>query len=75
MTDKQELERRLMSHKNGAAALSKTDVGNFFGQGKDWTNSFLHGLAFLSLGRQKLYLATDIAGRWMELRTISQPNH
>ncbi len=47
----------------GSGLVSKTQVKNYLGAGKNYPTKFLDGLPYLPKGTSKLYLAEDVARR------------
>lgn len=70
MADTREITRDIQQQYGSVLNISK--VARYLGRGRDKTREFLQPLDFYRDGRDKMYLAIDIAKRLNEIRQRGQ---
>ena len=69
--DKQTLVRRMQQCVGDRTGLINTrQVADFMGMHPNQMKGYLEGLDYLKFGHQRKYSIDDVAGRFMEMRTI-----
>ena len=68
--EKRDIVQDIKNSFDGASFLNVTEIARYLGMSRNTVPAFLKDIDYLQFGRQRKYLATDVAARIIKERKI-----